>query len=322
MPQALSSADSVDTWMETLSNWGRWGEADELGTLNLITPEKRRRAAELVREGITISCAHPITYTPSADLPNPPRRFMLGSAEGHAHAAGPMGTASDAFLIAPHGFGITHLDALAHFFWRGKMYNGRPAHSVTARDGAAYSSIEVVDGGVMSRGVMLDIAALKGVAWLEPGTPVHLEDLDAAEARQRVTVEPGDVLFVRTGYPAYRATKGAEDASGGIPGAASSYAVRRPGLQYDCLPFLHERGVAMLGSDTANDVMPRAPAPPGLSIHTVGIVAMGLWLIDNCNHEELAAACARLQRWEFLVSVAPLKLRSATGCPVSPLALL
>jgi kynurenine formamidase len=310
--------------METLSNWGRWGAEDERGTINTITAELRRRAAGLVTEGTTISCAHPITYATTPDQPSPTRRFMLGSAEGHAHAENPMGVAMDAFLIAPHGFSITHLDALAHFFWQGKMYNGRPAHSVTAAGGAAFSAVDAVADGVMSRGVLLDIAALKGVEWLAPGTPVHAADLEAAEERQGVRVEAGDILFVRTGYPRYRAQKAAPDAEDEVPGMAGrgmGY-LRRPGLHYDCLPFLRERDVAMLGGDTATDVSPADPGAPGVTIHTVGIVAMGLWLIDNCTHEELAAACGRLGRWEFLASVAPLKLQNATGCPVNPLALL
>jgi kynurenine formamidase len=324
MPADKFDPGEPSRWMETLSNWGRWGPDDELGTINLITPEKRLRAVRLASEGTTISCAQPITYASTPDQPSPTRRFMLSSAEAHAHADTPMGMAMDAFLIAPHGFAITHLDALAHFFWQGQMYNGRPAHAVSAERGATFAAVDVAASGVMSRGVLLDIPALKEVEWLAPGTPVHARDLEAAEERQGVKVETGDILFVRTGHPRYRRVKGPADAEDEIPGWTARYPgmLKRPGLHPDCLPFLYERGVAVLGCDTATDVSPPDPEAAGVSIHTVGIVAMGLWLIDNCDHEELAAACQRLRRWEFLATVSPLKLQNATGCPVNPLVLL
>jgi kynurenine formamidase len=316
MAAAIPSEDEVLGWTESFKNWGRWGPDDELGTINLITAEKRRRAARLVTEGVTISCARPISYDddPFAHPPRatkeylrthfPTHHFMLHSGEGLAQSDSAFHAAADSFLIAPHGLGMTHLDGLSHFFWKGFMYNGRPAHVVSTGLGAAHGSVDLLGSGVSTRGVLLDIAALKGVDWLEPGTPVHGEDLEAAERRQGVEVTPGDVLFVRTGHVPNRRVND------------------RSGLHASCLPFLRDRGVAMLGGDAASDVMPSGYEKVSVPIHIVGIVAMGLWLIDNCHHEELAAACANLKRWEFLVTIAPLKLPNSTGCPVNPIVLL
>src|SRR5262249_9132752 len=154
-------------------------------------------------------------------------------------------------------------------------------------------------------------AGLKGVDWLEPRTPLPRADLAAAGAAQGVKGGSGELLFVRPGHPKDRAEKG--------PSPPPTRFARLPA---DWLPFPHERGVAELGGGTGSEGSSSGHEQILSPIHVVGIVAMGLWLIDNCNHEELAATCRRLGRWEFLVSVAPLKLRHGTGCPVNPIALL
>jgi hypothetical protein len=146
MPPTIPSEDEVIGWAESFKNWGRWGPDDELGTLNFVTAEKRRRAARLVEEGISVSCARPISLDEEPHIhPEgvskqhirthfPTHHFMLRSGEAHAYAGGPAHFAADSFLIAPHGFSMTHLDGLSHAFWKGFMYNGRPAHLV-ATDG-------------------------------------------------------------------------------------------------------------------------------------------------------------------------------------------
>lgn len=228
-------------------------------------------------------------------------------------------SARDAFLIAPHGQTITHLDAPSHTFVRSDasapwtMYNGKPRDLVRTVDGATAGSIELVGEGIVSRGVLLDVARLRGVPWIETGDPVFLEDLDAAEATQGVRVEPGDILFVRTGFPKRRAEQGPRPPAEGIAS-----------LQAACLPWLRKRDVALLGSDTSNDVSPTEYPSLGINgaIHGVGMGAIGLWLLDNPTFESLAAACAERGRWEFLATIAPLKLERGTGSPVNPLAML
>jgi kynurenine formamidase len=304
-------------WFQTLSNWGRWGADDELGTLNLITPSKRLQAAGLVREGLVISCARTIGYEPSVDNQMPARHFMLSSGESQSPVNLGRTGAADAFLLQPHGITMTHLDAPAHSHVRADasrpwtLYNGKSASQVTTTQGATIGSIELAGGGIVSRGVLLDIPAVRGVAWLEGSDAVYPEDLDAAEAAEGVRVEPGDILFVRTGFPKRRAELGPRPPSEGI-GA----------LQPACLPWLRERDVAVIGADTGNDVMPAQYPAIGLPVHGVGMGAIGLWILDNPDYEELAATCARLGRWEFQAVIAPLKLANGTGSPVNPLAIL
>jgi kynurenine formamidase len=244
---------------------------------------------------------------------------MLRSGEGEAGEHVGRTNARDAFLIAPHGQTITHLDAPSHTFVRADpgvpwtMYNGKPRDAVKTVEGATAGSIELVGEGIVSRGVLLDIARLRGVPWLEPGDPVFPEDLDAAEAAQSVRVEAGDILFVRTGFPRKRAERGPRAPGEGVPS-----------LQAACLPWLRQRDVALLGSDTSNDVSPTEYPGLGINgaIHGVGMGAMGLWLLDNPQFEALADACAARGRWEFLATLAPLKLEHGTGSPVNPLAIL
>ena len=317
MERAIPSQDEVLGWYKSLSNWGRWGNENERGTLNLITSMKRTEAARLVRDGIVVSCARTIGYEPAPDGPIPSRHFMLKSGEGvPAETIGRTGS-MDAFLIAPHGRVITHLDAPSHTFVRSDpsqpwtLYNGKPKELVSTAQGATTGSIELAAGGIVSRGVLLDIARLHSAEWLEPSDAVFPEDLEAAEDAERVRVGAGDILFVRTGYPGRRASIAPQGS--GEPAC---------GLQAACLPWLRERDVALLSSDTANDVSPTQY--PGLgsygAIHGVGMGAIGLWLLDNADFEELAGVCSRLGRWEFQAIIAPLKLERATGCPVNPLA--
>lgn len=297
--------EDLDRLFEQLKNWGRWGADDQRGALNLITPEKRRRAASLVRDGVTVSAALPLATVPGPDNPTPVTHTMLraGDVEGAAVTA-------DYFAIAPHGMANTHLDALCHIFHNGQMYNGFPGTRVTSA-GAMANSIEAAQDGVVSRGVLLDIAHAKGVPWLEPGEAIYVEDLEAAEKAANVRVEEGDVLLVRTGRHRRREEVGPWATREGLAG-----------LHGSCLPWLRERGVAVLGCDGVSDVFPSGlEGGMGMPIHVVAIVAMGVHLIDNCQLEDLSRACVERGRWEFLFAMAPLKLLRGTASPVNPLAI-
>jgi kynurenine formamidase len=213
--------------------------------------------------------------------------------------------------LAYHGYTVTHIDGLSHVFWDGHMYNGRPAAQVTAWAGALSQPITALSAGVVTRGVLLDVATDGGGDWLEPGTGVYPEQLEAAEARQGVKVGAGDVVLLRTGY-------------GRLVRERGHYNVRaegRAGWHPACLPWLHERGVAAIAGDTACGCMPN-PEYPSIHdpVHAIGIVAMGLWLIDNCDLEALAVECADRNRYEFLFMLSPLRVVGGTGSPVNPLA--
>ncbi len=300
-PRPPLSAAQVGEFHKTLSNWGRFGPRDQLGTLNLITPEKRRAAAALVRSGRTVSCARPLPTQPSVENPNPVVHHMIGTAtEGYG---------GDYFAIAPHGFATSHIDALCHIFHEGKLYNGYPIEKVTAH-GALELGIHELRNGVVSRGVLLDVPAARGVPFLEAGEPIFPDDLERAEAQAGLRVEPGDILLVRTGRWALRDARGPWDPR-----------LLAAGLDASCLPWLHARGVATLGSDGVSDVVPSRIEGMNLPVHTVAIVAMGLHLLDNLELEPLAKACAEERRWEFLLTLAPLVLFRGTASPLNPICL-
>jgi kynurenine formamidase len=295
----MATADVLDLH-RTLSNWGRWGEDDQLGALNLITPQVTAAAAATVRTGRTVSCARPLDTVSSADNPAPVAHHMTGTATE--------GMGADYFAIASHGFATSHIDALCHIFHEGRLYNGYPAEAVTAH-GATKLGIHRLHDGIVTRGVLLDIPTLRGVDALEPGEPVFPEDLEAAEARAGLTVRAGDALLVRTGRWRWRAAHGAWDA-----GQLAA------GLDASCLAWLRERDVATLGSDGVSDVLPSRVEGVGMPIHTVVIVAMGVHLLDNLDLDAVAEACGEASRWEFLLTVAPLVLRRGTASPVNPIA--
>jgi kynurenine formamidase len=310
----VPSEAEVIKMMDSLSNWGRWGADDQLGTINLVTPAKRRQAAGLVSEGVGVTCARPISTEIAADTTFQPLRFMVDSGEGRDTASPERllerRGASEFIGMVFHGYTITHVDTPAHYFWQGRIYNGRSCNLITSREGAQVESVELLKDGVVSRGVLLDVAAVRG-RWLASGEGVMPEDLEAAEKAQGVRVEEGDILLVRTGYYARRLAEGPR------------HPIRdgSPAAHVACAPWFRERGVAMLGTDTHNDVSPPPYPRIGNALHVVALVAMGLWLIDNANLEELSQACASRRRWAFMLTIAPLRLLNVTGSPVNPIAL-
>lgn len=318
--------NSVLTLFDSLSNWGRWGPTDALGTMNFVSPEVRRRAASLVRDGHSLSLSREIDPT-VLDPISQPRRYMVMTGEGLAdehrveHVAGE-GTrprwnpAIEYIGLVYHGGLTTHIDALSHMFWDGKMYNGYPAESVNATTGATAGAVTVLPEGVLTRGLLFDIPAVRGTDWLEPGEGVTPDDLEEAEARLGFRVEEGDVVFLYTGEERRAREKGrATLMEGRWCGPQAGWAV-------SCLPWLHERHVAGLGHESGQDQIPSGHDGIGLTvpIHVIGLVAMGLWLIDNCTLEALAGHCRDLGRYEFQLSVAPLRLAGCTGSPVNPIA--
>ncbi len=312
MPARIPTEDEVLGYMKSCSNWGKWGKDDQLGTINYITPAKRKGAAALVKQGVSVTCARPIAKGVAPDIASPLVHYMASSGErwaGKKSQPSQLQASSDFIGLAFHGFAVTHVDSLAHMFSDGKMYNGYPAERVTTAEGATVESIDVLKDGVVTRGVLLDIARLRKQKWINAKEPVMPGDLEAAEKQCGVKVSQGDVLLVRTGSYRRRQEEGPWDAR-----------AERHGMQGACVPWFHKRKIAMLGSDTAQDVHPTGYTKVPMPIHLVGIVAMGLWLIDNANLEELAAACVKYGQWEFLLTIGPLRVTNGTGSPVNPIA--
>jgi len=297
--------DEVKASFERISNWGRWGKEDQRGALNFITAEKRATAARLAKAGEIVSLALPLSTQTTAENPQPVQHMMLHVGP-HAVAA------LDYFGIAPHGMAFTHLDALCHVFRDGKMYNGFSNREV-GRFGAKKCAIDVTRDGIVSRGVLLDIAKTQKVEWLEPGDPIYPEDLNAAERMGAVRVDEGDILLIRTGRHQRRKAKGAWD----------PWREGLPGLDASCLTWLHERRIAVLGCDAVSDLIPNGYGGElSMPIHVGTLVMMGIHLIDNADLEALSAECARHNRYEFLFAMAPLILERDTASPVNPLAIL
>jgi len=319
----LPSADEVFEYFDQLSNWGRWGPDDARGTLNFVTPGTTRAAAAEIVTGRSVSCAWDIvTRQQEGDLFGTPQRYMLNHGQGladpervvppHRRADDRGFGASEFFGLVFHGLNITHIDALSHIFWDRQMYNGYPAEWVTSQLGATRLAVTDIRDGVSTRGVLLDVARAKGVDWLEPGTPVTPADLELAEARQNVKVRSGDIVFLRTGHGRSRHEDG--------PGKTNR---GQPGWHASALPWIHEREVAAIGCDTGQDVTPSGYHDVGLNlpVHSIGISAMGLWLIDNLDLEALAATAEELTRWTFFLSLQPLRIDGGTGSPLNPVAI-
>jgi kynurenine formamidase len=217
--------------------------------------------------------------------------------------------AMDFFGMIFHGHTVTHIDSLAHFFWDGKTYNGRPSSVVSTTEGATEFDIMAASGGIVTKGVLVDAPLLRGVDYIERGDGVGIADIEAAEREHGVKVEQGDVLLLRTGQLGRRAVTGPVDvAIGGSSGPSPAI-----------LPLIHDRGVAVMGSDTGNDVAPNPYARFSNPVHQVGIVGLGLWILDNAWLDDLAEACRQRGKWEFMISILPLKLPTVTGSPVNPM---
>lgn len=313
MPDADATTEAdVVGYLESMSNWGRWGDDDQLGALNLLTPDKIRAAAALVAEGRSVSLSRVVEFAPKPDWHEagiPPIHFMQASGDGAANEGA--ASAYDWAGLPLHGHYVTHLDAHSHLFYERRTYNGTSAADVVTDRGATRGGIDAAGQGIVSRGVLLDVPRARGERWLDGNDAVTAADLDAAEALAGVSCEPGDVVLVRTGYGARRREPGG-GASAGLPGLAAG-----------CIPWIRDRDLAVLGTDTGTDPHPsgftgRVVAP----VHTVCIVAMGMWIIDNLDLELLGEECDGLGRRHFLFTAAPLRLKNSTGSPFNPLAVL
>ena len=291
---------------DAVCTWGRWGEQDQRGALNELTPERVAEAARLVRTGESVTLSLPLRTDRALDCPQPAEHRMTMLAEADAGLA----FAKDYVGVDYHSDGHTHIDALCHVAFDGALYNGRATGSVTA-EGATAETIDVVKDGLVGRGVLLDIPRLRGVPWLEPGEHIFREDLEAAERDQRVRVGAGDILLIRTGHARRLAELEPWET-----------AAVKAGLHPTVAPFLAERRVAALGSDGNSDTAPSTTEGVGFPMHVLALNAMGIHLLDYLQLEDLVAACERAGLWEFLFVAAPLRIVGGTGSPLNPTAIL
>ncbi len=301
-PHPTTKAD-VERLMKELSNWGRWGKGDQIGTVNLITPAKRKQAAALVTEGVSVSLARDTETEKAADNPSPfAHKFTYTGAK-------PLGQfVLDNYAVDYHGQAHTHMDALCHMFYEGKFYNGFASTTVTDK-GAQQLAVTNFKNGIFSRGILVDIPRLKGLPYLEPGAAIYPEDLDAWEKKADVHISSGDIVFIYTGRWARRAAKGAWDA-----GAQAA------GLHASCAKWFKQRDIAMIGSDLGTDVSPSQVDGVAQPMHQLFLIAMGTPIFDNCDLEALSKAAAARNRYAFLLTASPLAVPGGTGSPLNPIA--
>ncbi len=295
-----------------VNNWGRWGPEDQIGTINLITDEVRRKAAACVRTGKAFSLALPLSESEG---------IQLGFMPGRLNPTRAMVQINTSFTGDPADFctsddmvvmglqAATHWDGLAHVSYEGRIYNGYPADSITAA-GASRCGIHHIKT-LVGRGILLDVARAKGMARLEGGYAIGPEDLDAAEEMARVKVEPGDVVLVRTGQ---MALLGAGDKMG--------YSAPSPGVSTRTAEWFRNRDVAAVATDTLTfEVFPCEDDAVLLPVHLLHLVEMGMTQGQNWVLDQLAADCVDDGRYDFLLDASPQPFTNAVGSPVNPVAL-
>lgn len=297
-----------DELFQQCSNWGRWGSDDVRGALNLIDARKVVDAAKLVVTGQAVSCGRVLETARSIDNPLPVVHEMTSLPWRDPPAEELVTVAADRITIECHGEVHSHVDALCHIAYRGLLYNGRTAASVGV-GGAEFSDLGVLSAGLLSRGVLLDVAGYLGRDWLEGGTAIDSSCLADTARTQAVSIEPGDVVLIRTGQSAKRSARGPWDSANDKAGLAPS-----------AMPWLKERDVAAVGFDGDGDVEPHDVHGVSVPIHVLGITAMGLHFFDALDLEKLAAVCRESARYAFFFTALPLRCGGATGCAVNPLA--
>jgi kynurenine formamidase len=297
---AMTEAQALDL-LQTCSNVGRWGVDDERGTLNYVTPDVVLAAVRTVTEGRVLSLGHVLDTVASPKNPEPLIHRMHSTDD-----AEPLGALDD-ISVSPHGFAVTHLDAIAHVFFEGAAYNGRRAADIVTATGMTFGSIEAIGDGFVTRGIVLDVARARGVPYLAADDGVTVDDLERAEALSGARVERGDAIFVRVGLEARETREGPEDPA------------IRCGITPECIPWFHQRQIAVYSGDCVEQ-MPSGFERMVLPLHQVACVVMGLVMLDNTAVEGLADTAAALGRSTFLLACSPLRIPGGTGSPVNPLA--
>jgi kynurenine formamidase len=309
LPAGPMTEAQFRTLYERLRQQLPWGPDDRRGALNYITSAEVLAARGEVRLGRAISLAAPVEHRATADNPDPAQHHMkepLGADVGQG-----LSFSMDRIAMNIHGNADSHIDALCHVIFDGKLYNGVAAETVTTKTGPAELAIGLAADGIVGRGILLDVPRSRGVPWLEPGDHVSGADLLAAEQDEHVRMSQGDIVLVSVGHRRRRSERGPWNA-----------AEARAGLHPTVLQLLAERRIAALGSDGNNDTAPSAVADIDFPVHVLAVNALGLYLLDYLQFTELSRACAETQRWSFMCVIAPLRLPTGTGSPINPIAIL
>ena len=310
----MGEVKPVEPWREIaarVSNWGRWGSTDERGTLNFITPEVVAHAATLARTGKVFATAIPFDETGPQDgrIRTNPMRYMRETGHSDQGYKGVFRYADDVVFMALQS--ATQWDALAHVHYDGKLFNGFSSDTIDEK-GAQYGAITNLNPGVVSRGVLIDVARHHKLEWLEKGYAISPEELDEVVANQKTEIRSGDVILIRTGWR-NRYTHDFDKAA---------FKSGEPGLSVRCLDWLAKHEVAAVGSDNyAVEVVPPEYSDQDLPFHLIAIRDMGMPLAEILDLESLAADCEEDGIYEFLFVGAPLPFTRGVGSPVNPIAI-
>tara|TARA_B100001109_G_scaffold251757_1_gene246701 strand:- start:646 stop:1659 length:1014 start_codon:yes stop_codon:yes gene_type:complete len=299
-PAEEMSMEDFETLFADVNNWGRWGKDDQLGTLNNIDAAKMVLASKLVKEGISISMEFPITEKGDPFNPEPLQHEVMINDE----------ISIDVQNINFHGFTLTHMDAVNHFSYKGKMYNGFPFKLNDLGKFEHLGPDVVAEKGIFTRGVLIDFASFFNVDYLEPGHAITINDFIEWEKEMGVTIQKGDAVLIRTGRWEKVSKDGNWNASELIAG-----------LHATTVKFLKERDISIIGCDGVTDVVPSGLEQKPFPIHDLVIAGMGMPILDNLNLDEVAEQAVKLDRHTFLFVASPLKIPGGTGSPLNPLAI-
>ena len=308
MTQIDMTADEFRELVRTVSNWGRWDDGGRRGALNHLTHDRIAAALRLTRTGATVSLSQPLRTEAAIDVPQPADHHMTMLTDVDI-GSGSVRFAKDYVGVDYHNEGHSHVDAFSHVVFDGLLFDGKPDSALTS-SGARAGDIEVLKDGLVGRAVLLDVPRARGVPWLEPGDNVFREDLEAAEREQGVSVEPGDILLVRTGHARRLQELEPWDTR-----------EAKAGLHPTSALFLAERQIAALGSAGNNDTAPSTTEGVAFPIHVLAVNAMGVHLLDYLQFEDVLPHCESAGRWEFLFVAAPLRIVGGTGSPLNPVAI-
>jgi kynurenine formamidase len=302
------SRTEFDAIFARCRDW-RWGAGDQRGALNHLTPDVTVAAAGLVRSGRTVSCGWQLDTAEGPDNPHPVTHEMAFGFDVTFDTSGDLRIAGDKFGMEIHGDAHSHIDALCHVGFAGTVYNGLPLESAIGPAGALAQSVDVIGAGIVTRGVLIDLPRHRGTDWIEPGEAIMPAELLAAEEATGTRLRQGDLLLLRTGHSYRRTVLGPWDAANA-----------KAGIHATVLPVLAERRLVGVGYDGDGEAVPSNCEGIAYPIHAISLPALGWWTMDSLNLDPLATACAEENRWEFLLTVAPLRLPAGTGSPVNPIA--
>ena len=305
MERRIPTKDEVLAYLKEDRNWGRWGNDDQIGAVNMVTQEKRRSATQAVKSGRAVSLSREFPKAPAPNNPTPAIHYMQRVSRGEHE-----GYAGDYYGIAYHGTSTTHLDALCHTWNADGMWNGRNPDDVITMNGATWGSVEHWKEGIITRGVLLDVPRHRREPFVTQDKPVHGWELEDISKEQGITMEPGDALIVYSGREKW------DEAGNPIWGSDSQ---ARPGLHASCLKFIRQSDCCLLVWDMM-DLTPNG-YELGWSVHG-SIFAYGIGLLDNALLQPLAEACAEENQYDFMLTVNPLRVVGGTGSPVNPVAVV